>query len=360
MYRHTPPKPRPKPTTDPLGHNGITAYLRLFLDWSGAMNYSPRTIEIRDYATRRFIGWCDERGLTRPQDITRQVLERYRRYLFHYRKENGEPLSFKSQYARLVPLKAFFKWLAKENHILYNPASELEMPRLHRRLPKHLLTVDEIERILNQTTLHGAIGIRDRAIIETLYSTGMRRMEAANLKLYDVDLANGTVMIRAGKGNKDRLIPIGDRACAWIRKYLDEARPGYAIEPDDGTLFLTEYGEPLIKSRMTETVRKHIIAAGIEKPGSCHLFRHTMATMMLENGADIRYIQAMLGHSTLSTTEIYTHLSIKKLKEIHTATHPARLERQARTPDEVDERVERDALLDALVAESDDDEDADA
>jgi integrase/recombinase XerD len=357
MYRHRAPKPRERPEVDPLAHNGITAYLRRFLDWSASMNYSPRTVEIRDYACRRFIGWCDERGLTKPQDITKPILERYRRYLYHYRKENGEPLSFPSQHTRLVPLKAFFKWLAKENHILYNPASELELPRLHRRLPKHLLTHDEIERILNQTSLHGAIGIRDRAIIETLYSTGMRRMEAANLKLYDVDLNNGSVMIRGGKGNKDRLIPIGERACAWISKYIEEVRPGYVVEPDDGTVFLAEYGEPLHKGRLTDIVRKHIVAAGIDKPGSCHLFRHTMATQMLENGADIRYIQAMLGHSSLSTTEIYTQVSIRKLKEIHTATHPARLAR-TRTA-EADTLPDADALFTALAAEADEDEAAD-
>jgi integrase/recombinase XerD len=357
MYRHRSPKPRQRPDVDPLGHNGITAYLRRFLDWSAAMNYSPRTVEIRDYACRRFISWCDERGLTKPQDITRPILERYRRYLYHYRKDNGEPLSFPSQHTRLVPLKAFFKWLTKENHILYNPASELELPRLHRRLPKHLLTHDEVERILNQTQLHGALGIRDRAIIETLYSTGMRRMEAARLKLYDVDLSNGSVMIRAGKGNKDRLIPIGERACAWIRKYLDEVRPGYVVEPDDGTMFLAEYGEPLHKGRLTDIVRKHIVAAGITKPGSCHLFRHTMATLMLENGADIRYIQAMLGHSSLSTTEIYTQVSIRKLKEIHTATHPARLARTRIA--EADTLPDADALFTALAAEADEDEGAD-
>src|SRR4030065_383447 len=106
-------------------------------------------------------------------------------------------------------------------------------------------------------------------------------------------------MIREGKGRKDRFIPIGERACAWIEKYREEVRPQYVREPDDGTLFLTAYGEPLHNNRLSDLVRKYLDAAGIEKPGSCHLFRHTMATLMLENGADIRYIQSMLGHAML-------------------------------------------------------------
>uniref|UniRef100_UPI003D0C3353 tyrosine-type recombinase/integrase n=1 Tax=Shewanella sp. TaxID=50422 RepID=UPI003D0C3353 len=145
----------------------------------------------------------------------------------------------------------------------------------------------------------------------------------------DLDLSNGSLMVRKGKGQKDRMVPLGERACAWLTKYIEEVRPTIAIEPDDGTVFLTEYGQPMIKNRLSDAVKKHIEAAGIDKPGSCHIFRHSMATHMLENGADIRFIQMILGHSTLTTTEIYTQVSIKKLKEIHTLTHPARSERHS-------------------------------
>lgn len=136
-----------------------------------------------------------------------------------------------------MPVKAFFKWLTKENYLLYNPASEMELPRVHRRLPKHILTDEEVGRILNQTMLHGELGIRDRAIIETLYSTGIRRSELINLKLYDVDTRNGTLMVREGKGKRDRMVPLGQRACTWIDKYADEVRPGLVMEPDADTLF---------------------------------------------------------------------------------------------------------------------------
>lgn len=351
-------KPRrtasPKPDPHPIDHNGMTPYLNRFLEWSAAVGLSPRTVDIRQRMLKRFIRWCDERGLGRPQDITRPILERYRRYLYHYRKSNDEPISFATQQQRLVPIKAFFKWLTKENHILYNPASEMELPRVHRRLPKHILTHEEVERIVNQTMLHGDLGIRDRAIIETLYSTGIRRMELVNLKLYDVDTRNGTLMVREGKGKKDRMVPLGQRACTWIGKYTDEVRPGLVVEPDDGTLFLHEYGEAFHKNRLTDLVKRYIEQAGIGKPGACHIFRHTMATLMLDNGADIRHIQAMLGHSQLSTTEIYTQVSIRKLKEIHALTHPADRPRQQRAGETGD--ADEDGLFTALAAEADDEQ----
>jgi integrase/recombinase XerD len=136
-------------------------------------------------------------------------------------------------------------------------------------------------------------------------------------------------MIRLGKGKKDRMIPIGSRALAWIDKYVIEVRPALVREPDDGTLFLSNLNEAFTRNRLTQMVREYVDAASLGKRGACHLFRHTMATLMLENGADIRFIQQMLGHAELSTTQIYTQVSIRKLKEIHSLTHPARLEKRA-------------------------------
>jgi integrase/recombinase XerD len=307
--------------------NGIIVYLKRFLDWGESINYSAMTIKKRNTSIRRFIVWCDDRGLQKPQDITASILEGYRQHLFHYRKRNGNPLGFNTQRSLLTPLKAFFKWLAKENHILYNPASEFDLPRVPKRLPKYILNTEEINDMLNHTALYGEMGVRDRAIIETFYSTGIRRMELANLKIHDIDLERGTVVIFEGKFKKDRVVPIGDRACAWVRKYMGEVRPKL-IRDDEGYVFLTDYGEPFINNRATNLIKKYKEAVGIDKPGACHMFRNAMATHMLDNGADIRFIQEMLGHVNLSSTQIYTQVSIKKLKEIHTATHPAKLERQ--------------------------------
>jgi integrase/recombinase XerD len=174
------------------------------------------------------------------------------------------------------------------------------------------------------------MGVRDRAILETLYSTGIRRAELVALKVTDLDTERGTLRIEQGKGKKDRMVPIGDRAIAWIEKYLCEVRPELVAMAgvDDRTLFLTRNGESLTGSTVSRMVKGYVDVAQIGKSGGCHLFRHTCATLMLENGADIRYIQQLLGHKELSTTEIYTRVSIKALKAIHTATHPARMERE--------------------------------
>jgi len=301
--------------------------LQTFLTWMQEKNYSDRTTGNREVTLRYFIQWCDERGLTRPQEITRPILERYQRYLFLYRKQDGHPLSARCQNLRITPIRAWFKWLTKTNRILYNPAADLDLPRMHRSLPRHILTAAEADRIMNLPDLATLTGARDRTILETLYSTGMRRMELINLNQLDFDYERGTVMIRQGKGKKDRLIPIGERALAWIAKYRDDVRPSLALAHDDGTLFLTHLGLAFTPGRLSQVVRERIDAAQINKHGSCHLFRHTMATLMLENGADIRYIQAMLGHSDLTSTQIYTQVNIVKLKEIHTMTHPARLAR---------------------------------
>ena len=285
---------------------------------------SKNTVHSREIYLRRFLKWCDERSLIKAQEITRPILERYQRHLFLTRKPDGSPLSVSGQLSYLNGIRALFKWLTRQNYILYNPASDLELPKATKRLPKHILTASDAETILNQPDITTGTGIRDRAIMEVLYSTGIRRMELTNLKTTDIDIDRGTIMVRHGKGDKDRMIPIGERAIQWIEKYLNEVRPDLVIGMSENILFLNAYGEEIGLTWLSRIVKNYIDQANINKTGSCHLFRHTMATLMLENGADIRYIQAMLGHAKLDTTQIYTQVSIQKLKDIHTATHPAK------------------------------------
>lgn len=302
--------------------SGFHPYLLRFLEWSRVSGCSEDTVRRRWHALRRFIVWCDARDLRRPQEITKPILERYQRYLYYYRKEDGRPLGFGSQLVMLTPIKSFFKWLARGNHILYNPASELELPRRPKRLPRALLSIDEIERILEQPDLDTPEGVRDRALLEVLYATGIRRLEVVGLCVHDIDATRGTLRVTEGKGRRDRYVPIGERALGWVLHYHNEARAAFLAGRDDGTLFLTRFGAAFSRGGLAQIVKKHIRASGLDITGSCHLFRHAMATHMLENGADVRFIQMMLGHSDLNSTQIYTQVALNKLRDIHTATHP--------------------------------------
>jgi integrase/recombinase XerD len=188
-----------------------------------------------------------------------------------------------------------------------------------------------------------------------LYSTGIRRQEVINLTRQDINAGAGVIAVRQGKGKKDRFVPIGERALLWTQKYRDDVRPVHALPSSPDNVFLDETGKVLDPHKVSRAVKKYVKQAEIDKVGSCHLFRHTMATLMLENGADIRFIQQMLGHSQLSTTEIYTHVAIHKLKEIHTATHPARLKERIDDQAPTAEPSE-DELFTALAAEAQEEE----
>lgn len=202
-----------------------------------------------------------------------------------------------------------------------NPAEKLQLPKEEHRLPSSYLTLDEVETLLATVDLSTASGLRDRAILETLYSTGMRRSELIGLNLDDVDASRGLVIIRQGKGRKDRVVPIGKRALQWLEKYLLDARPALLNDSSD-VLFLTTRGNRFHPVNLTSRVRGYLDAAGIQRRGSCHMLRHTVATLMLEGGADLRSIQTLLGHESLNTTQIYTHITIQRLREVHEKTHP--------------------------------------
>ena len=317
-----------------LADNKSLAFLsRLYIDHLQVMNYAERTISHRGIVLSQFAAWCEERGINRASEVTKPILERYRRHLHHSRDSRGNALSARNQVSRLIPLRGFFKWATRQNYLLYNPASELELPKLEKRLPKATLSSHEAELILSIPNIHTEEGLRDRAILEVLYSTGIRRMEVINLTRADLHPDRGVLAVRQGKGKKDRFVPISDRAMQWVMKYLEDVRTDFAIEPDPENLFLEPNGLPLTPDRLSRLASKYIKQSEIGKSGSCHLFRHTVATLMLENGADIRFIQQMLGHVSINTTEIYTHVSIVKLKQIHDLTHPT-MQQQERAADE--------------------------
>jgi integrase/recombinase XerD len=306
----------------PPTEDDLWPLMRAYLDWTRATGSSQDTHRRREAALRRFSAWCAERDLRHPAEITRPILERYQRHLAEARKPDGRPLTLGSQHVLLTPLQGFFKWLVRERRILYNPAAELILPKKPKHLPHTLLAVEDIEAVFAQPDLTTAEGLRDRAMLEVFYATGIRRLELANLDLTDVDARHVTLLIRAGTGQQDRFVPLGQRALAWIERYRQESRPFLQHDPQARSLFLTDQGTRFRRSALSARVKRLFKQAGIDRPGSCRLFRHACATHMLQGGADIRVIQALLGHQSLDTTQLYTHVALDHLAKIHAATHP--------------------------------------
>ena len=298
--------------------------VRRYLAWMKATNYSPRTVEGRKTYLEAFAAWCEERGIEDPREVTESHLESYRRHVGRLCRKDGKPLSFRSQRNRLVCVKSFYRWLRKVKAVAFNPMAEFEMPRQEKRLPKAILSEAETLAVLETPDVSTIQGLRDKAILETLYSTGLRRSEVAALAIRDIDSARGLVAVRQGKGRKDRMVAISENAAQWVAKYLEDSRPHLATPESPATLlFLDDKGRPWRLEYLSALVKRMALKAGLEKTGGCHLFRHACATHMLENGADIRYVQEQLGHSSLQTTQVYAQVSLAKLKEAHAKTHPS-------------------------------------
>lgn len=309
---------------DPAAPGSLRALLAAYLAHIQVRHFTDQTIGLHQRQIRVFVEWAEERAVRDGLQVNAGVLERYQRWLYHqYRTASGRPLTISAQRSRLRIVASFFSWAVRQHHLPANPAADLEMPREPRHLPRFVLTRADVAGILAQPDLATPKGLRDRAILELLYSTGLRRTEAASLKLYDIERERGLVLVREGKFRKDRYIPIGASALGWIDRYLAEVRPTLAMEPDAGFIFLNLTGEPLSGGGLGYELRHYITAAGIPHRGSCHLLRHAFATHLLEAGCDIRFIQDMLGHAKLDTTAIYTRVTVTALKAMHARFHPS-------------------------------------
>ena len=324
-------------------------FLRLRARFEEALriaNYSPRTVETMSARLRSFLVWCDERAITRPEQVTRAHVERFQAWLFHYVKDDGRPLDFGTQKLVLGSLKMFFKWLTNAGHVAFSPAAEIEYPKTGYRLPKAVLSHVEVEQAMGTADLDTPLGLRDRAVLEVLYSTGIRRMELEGLELPDLNLSAGTAFVRKAKGDRQRVVPLGERAIAWLVKYLTDARPELVEVPAEQAVFLDKDGRRLSKRAISALGKKLLRRANLGKAGAAHVFRHSAATAMLEGGADVRFVQELLGHSSLISTQIYTRVAISKLKAVHAATHPGAT--LGRPPDGEGQELSQQGLGEAL------------
>jgi len=292
------------------------------------INYATRTLEGYHQYLGRFKAWLEARGITEIAAVTRDVVQDYQTHLYETINKRGEPNSVFHQNNNMKAVKAFFRFLKENDYLAGDPAKEISYAKTPKRLPRSILSGPEAKKVIHAPNTKTALGYRDRTILEVLYSTGIRNQELINITLNDVDYTEGFIRINSGKGNKDRVVPIGKIACRYIENYVKGVRPMLVKNPTNNHLFITIKGNTLAHTVPGQAIRRSNRRAKIKKNITPHTFRHTCATLMLKNKANIRHIQELLGHATLGSTQVYTSVTITDLKEVHSKCHPREKDRE--------------------------------
>jgi integrase/recombinase XerD len=306
--------------------NLLIDYIPDYLEDCLARGQADETAKTKESLLNLFITWATTKGVHKVDEMSLDVLESYRKHLYRYRKPaTRKPLQLATQRMRLMAIKGYLKFLHYYSVLDSDFYKKFELPRVPRKLPKNIPEPSDVERIFLQTEVAGFLKLRDRALLELLYATGIRRCELARLDIAHIEFKHRVVWVHNGKGSQDRVVPIADRALYWIKRYIDELRPKLASIESGDALFLGLRGQRLELSALTELVGNYVARSGVGKQGACHLFRHTAATHMVRGGADVRFVQEFLGHKDINSTIIYTHLTINDLSEVYSDCHPAAL-----------------------------------
>lgn len=295
--------------------DGQSRYLPLFLD-SLAVEHglSRNTIEAYGRDLKRFLAFLSHHDtplLTAPPSAIVAFLTSLK----------AEGLAPRSYARALVAIRQLYRFLKGEKLIEKSPASLIELPNFPKKLPE-ILSLDEVEKLLSAPKSATPLGLRDRSMLETLYATGLRVTELVSLRLNDLNFQVGYITV-FGKGSKERIVPLGESAMLWLRRYLETARPAILKVRESDHLFVTSRGGRMTRQNFWALIKRYGLKCGISsgkiKP---HTVRHSFATHIMERGADLRFVQALLGHADISTTQIYTHLETSRLKELHGKHHP--------------------------------------
>lgn len=292
-----------------------------YLEHLKIQGYRSQTIRSYRSELQKFIKFTEEEKLADLNDITSQIVYAFQSELYHYEDKDGKRYSMRTQLAALSTLKGFLKYLCDMQKITTDPSAGLKMPKTSHRLP-YVPTVDEVAKLLSSVDTSSAIGFRDRTIMEVLYASGIRAQELCGLKLYDVAPGARELYIREGKGGRQRVVPLGAIAADYLKEYSTTHRTKLIEDPTVDEVFISKNGRPLLKTDMTAMIKRYRDLAKIEGKLSPHSLRHACASHLLKEGCDIRYIQQLLGHASLSTTQVYTKVEISDLKEVHQRCHP--------------------------------------
>jgi integrase/recombinase XerD len=302
--------------------NLVEDFLQYSRSEKGQAEHTQRTYSA---LLQRFVGWAGEQKLTEWRSVelkhlTAFLLHEQQRKLANAPEDSKKKLSTSSLYLAIAALRAFYKFCENEKLLPANVAEHLSLPKRWKRLPKSL-TNGEIDKLLQPTTPKTPESLCDDAVLELAYASGLRLSELRNLRLEQLHLDSGFIMV-IGKGNKERAVPVGRQATRAIEEYLRAGRPALVKPRSPGAVFLTKRGTAFAAPTLWLHIKNKVKRSGIDRNVTPHMLRHSFATHLLENGADLRSIQEMLGHSSISTTEIYTHVSGRRLQEVHEKFHP--------------------------------------
>jgi len=297
----------------------LESHRAAFLESLRVCNFSPATLASRCQSLDAFFRFLSSRGLDDVREVSAEAIRDYQVFL------SSQPFTTHTVHAKLIALRRFFEHLEKTDVVLLNPCGGLVLPKHEDRLPRNVLTPAEARRILDQPDTQTRKGIRDKAILEVFYSTGIRLEEMSRLTTHDVDTRNGFLRVNKGKFAKDRVAPMGRKASQYVEEYLRKVRSEWSkSNRDERALWLSSYAPygPLKKQAIGVYVREYAQAAGISKRVSPHVWRHTCATHLVANGSNIAYVQRLLGHRSLETTQIYTRVAVPEVKETFRRAHP--------------------------------------
>jgi integrase/recombinase XerD len=287
------------------------------------LNYSPHTLRVNEFYFNRFAEFLAEVRLADVQAVTPSTLQDFQRWLFYQPTQRGTARSIGSQNHIVIAIRNFFSFLAQEGYIAGDPAKGLRLAREPDTLPKNILTPEEARRLIEAPDTQTLIGYRDRTLLEVLYATGIRNEELRNVNAEDVNLEEELLRVNKGKGGKDRVVPLSRIACQYLENYLKAVRPELLKGKQSEKLFISiRDGLPIGRHGVERLLAKYKRKLRFKKHVTCHLWRHSCATHLLKNHANLRHVQEMLGHKSLATTERYLRLTITDLKEAHRKFHP--------------------------------------
>ncbi len=293
-----------------------------YLNHLKALGRSMHTIKGTKYDLRRLVKFLHAENVLYIEDLTVEVLADYQQELCFCLTAKGKPLSIRTQAQRMGVVKGFTRYLKEHDYLMHDPAEAIRLPKKPKRLPRVILSSKEVKKLLTACDMRTNKGYRNRIILELLYDTAIRRAEVANIRISDLDLNAGYILIH-GKGDKDRVVPVSARVCELMQNYILLVRHNFISNEDPGYLILNRWGQRMGPNSVWAVVKRCVHLAGIKKNTTTHTFRHTCATHMLKNGAPVRHLQQMLGHESLESTQIYTHVTINDLKQIHERFHPS-------------------------------------